>query len=94
MVILVPSSMLNVPPARIPSVESGVLVVSGTVPVPVAGVGPVGTELVEEAVVLVDGVDDEVEVPDGLSAACTAAVRSVLTRCNAVPLAMLARPLA
>ncbi len=87
--------MLNVPPARIPRVESGVLVVNGTVPVPVAGVGVEGVDdgLAAEVVVAVDDVDDD-EEPDGLSAACTAAVSSVLTRCNAVPLAILASPFA
>ena len=85
--------MLNVPPGRKPSVESGVLVVRGTVPIPVAGVGVEGAELDDEAVAAFDDADDD-EVPDGLSAACTAAVNSVLTRCRAVPLAMLASPFA
>ena len=92
-VMLVPSSMLNVPPGRNPSVESGVLLVRGTVPIPVAGVGVEGAELDDEVVAELDDVDDD-EVLDGLSAACTAAVSSVLTRCRAVPLAMLASPLA
>lgn len=47
--------MLNVPPGRTPSVDSGVLVVTGTVLVPVAGV----VEAVE-----LDDVDDADAVVD------------------------------
>lgn len=46
--------MLNVPPGRIPSVDRGVLAVSGIVLVPVAGVG--------EDVELDDVPEDDVEL--------------------------------
>jgi len=91
--MLVPSSMLNVPPGRIPRLDSGVLVVSGTVPVPVAGVGEVGAELDEEVPAAVpeeeaDG--DELEEP--CSTFCIAAESSELTRLRAAPFAMVAKP--
>lgn len=89
LVILVPSSMLNVPPGKIPRLESVVLVVSGTVPVPVAGVGDEAEEADvdddEDALELLD----EDEVPN---ACWTSAVIWLLTRLSAVWLAILARP--
>jgi hypothetical protein len=81
--------------------DSKVPVVSGAVPIAVAG-EPEDVEELEEpefedeegdAVEALD--DDDVELPDeGCSALCIAAVSSVLTRFKAVPLAILARPFA
>ncbi len=68
-VMLVPSSMLNVPPGRNPSVESVAVVVSGTVPIPVAGVGDEVAELDDAAVAVLDDDEDDDEVPDGFNAA-------------------------
>ncbi len=88
--------MLNVPPGRIPSVDSGVVVVSGTVPVPVAGVGDEAAldDVPEDDVV--EPVADElvvVELPEvPCSTACMADVNCDFVRVNASPLAMLARP--
>jgi hypothetical protein len=93
-VMLVPSSTLNVPAGRNPSVDSVAVVVSGTVPIPVAGVGDEVAELDDAAVAVFDDDEDDVEAPDGFNAACTAAVSSELTRFKAVPLAMLASPFA
>jgi len=93
---------LIVPPERIPRFASGVLVVSGTVPVPTAGEPvrlaeldePEVEEPVDDPLEELDDDDDD-ELPDSLcSAACTAAVSSELTRLSAMPLAMLALPLA
>jgi len=86
-----------VPPARIPKVCSEVPVVSGTVPTAVAGVGVAGVEAVEELVL-----EDEEELLDDVevsplttcSAFCTSAESAELVRFKAVPLAMLASPLA
>jgi len=73
-----------------PSVANGVLVLNGAVPTAVAGEAD-EPELVDE-----DEPDDEdavdVEFPD--STLCMSAVNSELTRLSAVPLAMLAMPLA
>ena len=62
-VMLVPASTLNVPPGRIPSVDNGVLVVSGTVPTAVAGVG-LKALIDAEVVEALDDVADD-EVPEG-----------------------------
>ena len=93
LVMLLPSSTLNVPPGKIPRLDSVVLVVSGTVPVPVAGVGEAGAEFDDEAAAVLDDDEDD-EVPEGFNAACTAAISSELTRLSAVPLAILANPFA
>lgn len=94
-VVLVPSSMLKVPPGRMPRLESVVLVVSGTVPVPVAGVG----DEVEEADVdddadALESLDEDelLELSEVPSACWTNAEIWLLTRLSAVWLAMLARP--
>ena len=88
-----------VPPGRIPSIDSEVLAVSGTVPVPVAGAPDV---LPEEPLDpeepadddAVDEDDDEVsDVPPEFSTFSIAAYNSVLVRFRAVWLAMLAKPL-
>jgi hypothetical protein len=89
-VVLPPALTLIEAPAGMPSVASGVLVLNGAVPTAVAGEAD-EPELVDE-----DEPDDEdavdVEFPD--STFCIAAVNSELTRLSAVPLAMLAKPLA
>jgi hypothetical protein len=91
---------VTVPFARIPSENSEVPVVTGTVPVPVAGpsnerVEPEEFEELEELDALFD--DDEVEALEPplsvWSAACTAEVRASLVRFKAVWLARLASPL-
>ncbi len=108
-VVLVPSLTVIVPFAMMPSVNSEVLAVSGTVPVPIAGAARVGAvldvpdelELGEEEDDDADEVlDDEVVSPVLLepplmeaSALCTAAVSWVFTRFRAVWLARLAKPL-
>jgi hypothetical protein len=108
-VVLVPSLTVIVPFAMMPSVNSEVLAVSGTVPVPIAGAARVGAaldvpdefELGEEEEDDADEVlDDEVVSPVLLepplmdaSALCTAAVSWVFTRFRAVWLARLAKPL-
>ncbi len=84
-----------VPPGRMPSVDSEVPVVTRAVLVPVAG------EAAEAALEL-EGVedpldppdDDEPELPDGFNTCSTSDVISLLTRFNAVLLAMLAKPFA
>lgn len=96
-VAVVPAVTVIVPPERIPRLDSGVLVVTGTVPVPVAGVGEVldVPEEEEEAEELaVEPLDDEeLELlEEDCSACCTSAEIWLLTRFNAVWLAMLARP--
>ncbi len=108
-VVLVPSLTLMVPVVGIPRVNSEVLVVSGIAPVPVAGEPkkweevkkPDGLEEPEELELEEDDDEDALEpldddeLPDeDCSALCTAVDSSVLTRFNAVWLAMLARPLA
>ncbi len=98
-VVRVPSLTVTVPFARIPRVNSEVLVVSGAVPVPVAG-EPKGLELEEEEEP-VEPLDVEEVKPlellelsePGCSTFCMAAVNSVLTRFRAVWLAMLDKPL-
>lgn len=107
-VVLVPSLTVTEPFAGIPRVNSEVLGVSGTVPVPTAGEPDVLEELEEfetaeelEELEDVDPEDDEdaVEALDDelpctdCSALCTAAVSWLLTRFKAVWLAMLASPL-
>lgn len=66
------------------------LVVTGAVPVPVAG------DAMEEPEADDDEEDDAVEplddAPEGFSRLCIAAVSCVLTRFKAVSLAILARP--
>lgn len=96
--MLVPSSMVStVTFAGMPRLASDVVVVKGTVPVPVAGVM---TELLEVLEVLAEDEDDPVELlddvepPDGFKIFWIAAVSCVLTRFKAVPLAMLANPFA
>ena len=99
-----PSLTVKLPLVKKPRPNSGVPLVSGTVPVPVAGAATTGAaalgavELVEdeadeadEGVELAD--DDAVELADaGFSAPCTAAESAVLTRSKAVWLAILASP--
>jgi hypothetical protein len=99
-VVFVPSPTVNVPFAMIPSVNSEVLAVSGTVPVPTAGAAKVAAELELEDE---EGDDDELLDDEVLvllepplmevSAFCTAAVSWVFTRFKAVWLAKLAKPL-
>ncbi len=102
-VVLVPSLIVIVPFLTIPSVSSDVPVASGVVPVPVAGAAEEAEEpepaapeleLAEGDEPLESLEDDEPLVPPEvpLSALCTAAESSVLTRFRAVWLAMLAKP--
>ena len=96
----VPSLTVKLPLVKKPRPSSDVPLVSGTVPVPVAGAATTGAaaaldedeaDEADEAVELVD--DDAVEPVDaGFSAPCTAAESAVLTRSKAVWLAILARP--
>ena len=89
-----PSLTVKLPLVKKPRPNSGVPLVSGTVPVPVAGAATIGAALLEaaeldeddEAVELVGLVDeDAVELADaGFSAPCTADVSAVLTRFRAV----------
>jgi hypothetical protein len=97
----VPSLTVKLPLVKKPRPNSGVPLVSGTVPVPIAGAATTGAAVLEaaeldddEAVELVGLVDeDAVELADvEFSAPCTAAVNAVLTRSRAVWLAMLAKP--
>jgi len=93
-VILVPELTVIVPFSRIPSVDSVVPIVSGTVPVPVAGELDAleeleaaealeEPELVEEPAEPLD--DGDVELPDeDCSTCCTSAEIWLLTRFNAV----------
>lgn len=92
-VMLVPSSMLNVPPARMPSVDNGVFAVTGTVLVPVAGAGAELEldDVPEDDVELVD--EDEELLEEPLRTCCIRAVSWDFVRVNASLLAMLARPL-
>jgi hypothetical protein len=97
-VVKVPSLTVKLPLVKKPRPNSGVPLVSGTLPVPVAaalttvGAALEAVELGEdEAVELVD--DDAVGLADvGFSAPCTAAESAVLTRSRAFWLAMLDRP--
>lgn len=100
---MAPVPTVIVPPGRIPSVASEVLVVSGTVPVPVAGepepvAVPAGEAVEPELDVELDDVPldpagDE-ELPDEDCNTCwTIAEIWLLTRLRAVWLAMLDRPL-
>jgi hypothetical protein len=107
-VALAPALTVIAPFLRIPRLDSVVLVVTGAVPVPLAGEpeelddpeAAEGLEELELEVVEADDPldvlgDDDVEPPDvACSALCTAADSSELTRFKAVPLAMLARPFA
>ena len=93
----VPSLTVKLPLVKKPRPNSGVPLVSGTLPVPVAAALTTGAaaaldeDEADEAVELVD--DDAVEPVDaGFSAPCTAAESAVLTRSKAVWLAILARP--
>jgi hypothetical protein len=93
--VLGPVPTVIVPPGSMPSVDSEVLVVTRAVPIAVAGEPEeleVELEVVEDPLDPLD--DDEVELPDGFNACSTSDVISLLTRFNAVLLAMLARPLA
>ncbi len=87
----VPSLTVKLPLVKKPRPNSGVPLVSGTVPVPVAGALTTGAaaaldeeeDEADEAVELLD--DDAVELADvGFNAPCTAAVSAVLTRSKAV----------
>jgi hypothetical protein len=82
-----------VPLARIPSVNSDVLVLSGTLPVPVAGAVIAGDEL--ELAAALELLDEDVLLVEALvllddpplsefSASCTAEVSCELTRPRAV----------
>lgn len=99
-VALVPSLTVIVPFGGIPRVSSGVFNVSGTVPVPVAGTGLDEFERpaeLEELELEDEGGDADAVgllLEDDRSSLCMAAVSWVLTRVNAVWLAMLARPFA
>ncbi len=93
--MLGPVPTVIVPPGRMPSVDSEVLVVTRAVPIAVAGEPEeleVELEVVEDPLDPLD--DDEVELPDGFNACSTNDVISLLTRFNAVLLAMLAKPFA
>jgi len=89
-VVFVPSLNVNVAPLRTPSVKSDVVRETGTVPVPVAGVGFVAVlealleelDVDEEASVVVESEDDE-PVSD-VSALWIAAVSALLVRVSAV----------
>jgi hypothetical protein len=105
-VVFVPSLTVTVPLAMMPSVNSEVLAVSGTVPVPTAGAATVASEL--DVPVEFEGEDEEDEeeaLEDEVAlsvllesplrdarALCTAAVSWVFTRLRAVWLARLAKP--
>ena len=93
--MLLPVPTVIVPPGRIPSVDSEVLVVSSAVPVPVAGAPDVLAEepLDPDDVAVDEGDDDVSEVPPEFSTFWIAAVNSVLVRFRADWLAMLAKPL-
>jgi hypothetical protein len=84
---------VKLPLVKKPRPNSGVPLVSGTVPVPIAGAATIGAAVLEaaeldddEAVELVGLVDEDgVELADvEFSAPCTAAVSAVLTRSRAV----------
>jgi hypothetical protein len=100
-VVFVPSLTVTVPLAMMPSVNSEVLAVSGTVPVPTAGAAAVELDVPVEF----EGEDEEEALEDEVvlsvllesplrdaRALCTAAVSWVFTRLRAVWLARLARP--
>jgi hypothetical protein len=90
-VMLVPSSMLNVPPGRIPSVDRGVFAVTGTVLVPVAGVGEeLDFDDVPEDDVELAGDEESLEEPPSIC--WMRAVSWDFVRVNASLLAILARP--
>jgi len=103
-VVFVPSLTVTVPLAMMPSVNSEVLAVSGTVPVPTAGAAAVeldvpvefeGEDEEDEEEALEDEVVLSVLLESPLRdarALCTAAVSWVFTRLRAVWLARLARP--
>jgi hypothetical protein len=102
-VVLVPSLTVIAPSAGIPRVNSEVLAMSGTVPVPVAGEPeepeePEELEELEELELEEEDAfesldDDAVELPALPEIAlCSAAESAVLTRFKAVWLARLARP--
>jgi len=92
---LLPVPTVMVPPGRIRSVDSEVLMVSGTVPVPVAGAPDVlAEEPLDSDDDALDEEDDEVsDVPPDFSTFSIAADNWVLVRFSAVWLAMLAKPL-
>lgn len=66
-VVLLPALTVIVLFGGIPRVESGVLAVSGTVPIAVAGAGPEELEEAEE-------LDDEEPLPEGAESAFSSAV--------------------
>ncbi len=80
--MLAPVPTVIVPFGRMPSVDSEVLVVTGVVPIAVAGEGELELEGVENPLEPLD--DDEVELPDGFNACSTSDVISLLTRFKAV----------
>ena len=100
---MAPAPTIIEPPAGMPRVDSEVLVVTGAVPVPIAGdveEPDVSDELEapdehepgddEDVVAALD--DDNDVSPRDCSALCTAAESWELTRVKAVSLAMLDRP--
>ena len=99
--VKVPSLTVKLPLVKKPRPRSDVPLVSGTLPVPVAGALTTGGVALEAAAPDEDDADEAVELVDdgavdpadaGFSAPCTAAESAVLTRSNAVWLAILARP--
>lgn len=92
---MVPVPTVIVPPGRTPSVDSAVDVVTGAVPVPVAGAAAELELVLEDVDDPLDPLDeDEAELPDGFKTCSTRDVIWLLTRFKAVELAMLAKPFA
>ena len=89
-----PALIVIVPPGRLPRLDSEVSVVSRAVLIAVAGAPGVLEVLAEpepeDDEELLD--DDDVELPDGFNTCSTNDEISVLTRCKAAWLAMLAKP--
>jgi len=88
---LPPALTVMEPPAGIPRMDSGVLMLSKAVPVPVAGDAEEPDELEEDDEEVVEFDDDEFVSPDKML--CIAADSWEFTRFKAVWLAILARPL-
>lgn len=83
--VLLPVPTVMVPPGRMPSVASEVLVVTRAELLPVAGeADALAVEPAEAADDVEPLGDDVVELPDGLRICCTRAVIWLLTRFNAV----------
>ncbi len=96
--MLVPSPTVIVPVARIPNVARVVPVLSGTLPVPVAGVGAEAGDVEADAADELELADDEDDAPELVcdelvllepplmpaSALCTADAICELTRLSAV----------